>query len=491
MAKKSKEEIEAMLSKNDAGAEAVKRQQEATADVAVADEVATPEQEEQVEPEQKLTNPVDETVVNDVIAGKYGTGAARVQKLAEAGYDPDEVQAKVNETVKAKETAEEEKAAPEEQVKEIVEQKTETEQPEENATDDLHESLPDNVKDELMSSDEGQAAQEAIDGKDPAALQNIVGPDGNPLLNGGYDSKGRYKAHTYTPEEAAKMQNKGWAGAATIISVAISALGALFGLPIVPINFYRVLGTDRFVDALNQNEKDYEQLVNAGTGEAQAIEKTEDAKTKAYESNAKAVIDNPELYESDVQNKVAGAAAALGGGNTELQVQEGMQDWQQVQNELDRQFQKEMKDKDISGQIAIMKQNGVNQKELATLMNDLEVQEVFKKAAIAEEKGMSPDDLAKWIRGMEGVTKLQAYAPVVGQVLGSAIGLASGLGGAAIQGANMAKQAGIMSGQNSAQAANNAMLQQQLNAMKTHPEDFFATERTKNGTKMKYMGGRY
>lgn len=392
-------------------------------------------QETGEEPEQKLTNPVDDIIVQDVITGKYGTGAARVQALARAGYDPDEVQAKVNEFLST------EKAPVEEKAEEIVEQ---TEKPAEEQTDTLHEPIPDNVKDELMSSDEGQAAQDAIDGENPVALQNIVGPDGEPLLNGGYDREGRYKAHTYTPEEAAKMQNKGWAGAATIVSVALSALGALFGIPIVPINFYHVLGTDKFIDALNQNEKDYEQLVNAGTAESQAIEKTNAAKTSAYESNAESVKENPDLYDTDITNKVASASAALEGGNTELDVQESQQDWQAVQNELNRKFEKEMKDKDISGQLAILRQNGVNAQELMKLQDDLDVQRIFKKAQIAEEQGMSEDDLAKWIRADSGVTKLQAYAPAVSSLLGSALGLAGGMGTAAIQGANMAKQASLM-----------------------------------------------
>ena len=38
-----------------------------------------------------------ETIVHEVIAGKWGNGAARVQKLRRAGYNPTEVQKRVNE----------------------------------------------------------------------------------------------------------------------------------------------------------------------------------------------------------------------------------------------------------------------------------------------------------------------------------------------------------------------------------------------------------
>lgn len=352
--------------------------------------------------------------------------------------------------------------------------------------------LPENVEKELDESDEGQFANEAVEENNPAKLQNLQDAEGNPILKGTYNEDGVYLPHTYTIEDSRLVKNPGMAACLTIVSKAITALGALAGIPIPMIDFMKFGATpEEDLQKLNENEQNYAKILNAGKGEANEIIRTEEAKTNAYESDAQSAIDKPELYESDVQNKVAGSAAALAGGNTQLQTQESQQDWQTVQNELDRQFQKEMKDKDISGQIAILKQNGVNQKELATLMNDLEVQEVFKKAQIAEERGMKPDDLAKWIRGMNGTTTLEAYAPAVSSLLGSALGIVGSAGTAAIQGANMAKQASIMSGQSSAQASNNAMLQQQLNAMKNHPEDFFATEKTKNGTRMRYVGGQY
>lgn len=327
---------------------------------------------------------------------------------------------------------------------ETVEEKKE---PKAEAPTNLTEALtsqgiPENVVSELVESDEGKTVDAAVGANNPSDLQNVVAPDGQAVLKGSYDENGNYVPYTYTEADTRLVKNKGWAAALTIISGALSVLGIAAGIPIVPINFFKFgASPQEDLERMNQVEKDYASLMNAGTAEAKEIERTEGAKTSAYESNAKAAIENPELYESDVQNKVAGASAALAGGNTQLQTQESQQDWQAVQNELDRQFQKEMKDKDISGQIAILKQNGVNQKELATLMNDLEVQEVFKKAQIAEEQGMKPDELAKWIRGMNGTTTLEAYAPAVSSLLGSALGIAGGMGTAAIQGKTMADQA--------------------------------------------------
>lgn len=431
MKKKSKEEIEAMLSRNDAGAEALKRQQEATADVAVKDNVATPEQKKQIEPEQKLTNPVDETVVNDVIAGKYGTGAARVQKLAEAGYDPDEVQTKVNKTVKTQETA-----APEKQVKEIVEQKTEQPVENDNVTEtkveekeptNLTEALvaqgiPENATNDLVESDEGKEADDVIASGDPTGLQNIVAPDGHGVLKGSYDKNGNYVPYVYTEADTRLVKDKGWAAALTIISAAMSALGVVAGIPIVPINFFKFgASPQEDLERMNQVEKDYASLMNAGTAEAREIEKTRAAAQEANISDVEAYKD---LSDEDVQ-KAAQVNASVGGQNTQLDVQREAQDWEAKQAELDREFQKEMNNLNTDSQIAILKQQALNQQELATLMNDLDVQKVFKKIAMAKEKGISEDDVAKWISAEQGTTKLARAMGYVGDTAKVAAEVAS------------------------------------------------------------------
>lgn len=416
-----RQEKEAILSRNDAGAEAVKRQQEATADVAVNDKVATPEQKKQIEPEQK---PVDETVVNDVIAGKYGTGAARTQKLSEAGYNPKEVQTKVNETVKAQETA-----APEKQVKEIVEQKTEqpvendnvteteVEEPEVKEPTNLTEALtsqgiPENATADLVGSDEGKEVDDVIASGDPTGLQNVVAPDGQGVLKGSYDENGNYVPYTYTEADTRLVKDKGWAAALTIISAAMSALGVAAGIPIVPINFFKFgASPQEDLERMNQVEKDYASLMNAGTAKAQEIEKTRAA---AQEANISDVDAYKDLSDEDVQ-KAAQVNASVGGQNTQLDVQREAQEWQAKQAELDREFQKEMNNINTDSQIAILKQQGINQQELATLMNDLDVQTVFKKIEMGKEKGISKDEVAKWISSEKGITALGRAMGYVGE----------------------------------------------------------------------------
>lgn len=429
-----RQEKESILSRNDAGAEAVKRQQEATADVAVKDNVATPEQEKQIEPEQKLTNPVDETVVNDVIAGKYGTGATRVQKLVEAGYNPDEVQTKVNKTVKAKETA-----APEKQVKEIVEQKTEQPVENDNVTEtkveetevkeptNLAEALtaqgiPENATADLVESDEGKEVDDVIASGDPTGLQNVVAPDGQGVLKGSYDANGNYVPYVYTEADTRLVKDKGWAAALTIISAAMSALGVAAGIPIVPINFFKFgASPQEDLERMNQVEKDYASLMNAGTAKAQEIEKTRAA---AQEANLSDVGAYKDLSDEDVQ-KAAQVNASVGGQNTQLDVQREAQEWQAKQAELDRDFQKEMNNINTDSQIAILKQQGINQQDLTKLMADVEAQRIMKKIAYAKEAGLTPDETAKWLRAEQGITQFGAAMGYVGDAASVAGDIAS------------------------------------------------------------------
>lgn len=58
--------------------------------------LAAGREEPQPGPPAELKGP-DPAVVSDLLDGRYGIGEERVRKLREAGYDPDKVQAKINE----------------------------------------------------------------------------------------------------------------------------------------------------------------------------------------------------------------------------------------------------------------------------------------------------------------------------------------------------------------------------------------------------------
>ena len=362
--------------------------------------------------------PVDETVINDVIAGKYGTGAARKQKLLEAGYDPNEVQSAVNEAVE-KQKAETEKTEPE------VEEKTAPT----NLTESLSgQGIPDKTVEDLVESDEGQEADGAIADNNPAGLQNITSPDGQGILKGYYDENGYYVPHVYTVEDTRLVKNKGWAAALTILSAAISVLGVAAGVPVMPIDFFQLgASSDEDLARMNKVEDDYARVMNAGIEKSNEIERTEDAKTKAYESNAQAAIDKPELYESEIQNKVAGSAAALSGGNTQLQTQESAQEFQAAQNEFDRQFQKEMAKINNDSAMALLKQQGINAQTLLKLQADENAMTDLKRITAMKNAGMSEDEAARWIRSFGGMTALQTYLGPLMNGAGQAAGILTGI----------------------------------------------------------------
>ena len=79
--------------------------------------------------------------------------------------------------------------------------KTQTLQPEETENTEEFQInakaniLPENVEKELDSSDEGQQASTAVEANNPAALQDIVTPDGDPVLKGTYNEDGVYLPH--------------------------------------------------------------------------------------------------------------------------------------------------------------------------------------------------------------------------------------------------------------------------------------------------------
>ena len=295
--------------------------------------------------------------------------------------------------------------------------KTQTLQPEE--TENTEEfrigakanELPENVEKELDSSDEGQEANAAVEANNPTALQNIVTPDGDPVLKGTYNEDGIYLPHTYTIEDSRLVKNPGMAACLTIVSKAITALGAIAGIPIPMIDFMKFGATpEEDLAKLNENEQNYAKILNAGKAEANETIRTREA---TQESNLSDIDAYKDLADEDVQ-KTAQVNAATAGQNAQLDVQRAAQEWEAKQKELDRDFQKEMNNLNTESQIAILQQQGVNQQDLATLMNDLDAQRIVKKLAYAKEAGLTPDETAKWLRAEQGITQFGATMGYVG-----------------------------------------------------------------------------
>lgn len=246
----------------------------------------------------------------------------------------------------------------------------------------------------LDETDEGQFAKEAVENKDPSALQNIVDNNGDPVMKGEYtfDEDSVYKPHTYSLDEAAKLQNKGWAGAATIVSKALSAFGLMFGIPIVPINFFKLLGTDEYVKGLNENEQNYAKILNAGKEEANIITRSGNANR---EKNIKDIGTYKDVSDEDVQ-KTAQVNAASAGQNAQLDVQKQAQEFDKWKTEYSGELQKTMQDIQNKFQL-----------DLTDKLYRQQVQAIVDKITYMKESGFSNDDIAKAIQSMEGVTTLQ------------------------------------------------------------------------------------
>lgn len=282
-----------------------------------------------------------------------------------------------------------------------------------DSTPESDSTIPPDIDADLEASDEGQYAKKVVEDGDLFQLTNITDPEGNPVLKGTYNENGYYVPHIYkSGDPEVGGMSKGMAGVLTIISKAVTAAGALAGIPIPPVNFFDLFGQEELADKMNEVEKNFADLVNEPkkAGETQKAESLGSAtgRQEAYENQATSANENPNLYNTAVQNQVAGAQAAVGGQNTQLDVAKQEQEWQSKEKELDRDFAKVMNDMNTDSQIAILKQQAVNQQELAKLMNDLDVQKVFKKIEYGRAHGMTEDDIAKWIRAEQGTTKLMA-----------------------------------------------------------------------------------
>lgn len=403
--------------------------------IAAADEAMNKEVEKEADAQAQLENTAkanngDEEakakVVEDVIAGKYGTGVERRTNLQNAGFDPDEIQKAVNTKVATEKKPEPvndtaiEQQANEDLQKEVQEVNTDVnpEDAESMQIGNDTEVTPE-MEEQLNQTEEGQEAQAAVQNNDPTALQNIVTPEGDAVLKGGFDVNGNYIPHVYTDKEVGGM-SKGMAGALTIISVALAGLGAAFGIPLVPVNFYKLFGKPEMVEAMNKQEQNYADIINnpkmAGNTARETSLGSATGRQEAYENQANAANANPDIYNTDTQNQVAGAQAAVSGQNTALDVQKANQEFEAKMKQMDQDFAKEMNNINTESQIAVLKQQAVNQQDLARLMNDLDAQRIMKKIAYAKNAGLTPDETAKWLRAEQGITQFGAAMGYVGDV---------------------------------------------------------------------------
>lgn len=279
----------------------------------------------------------------------------------------------------------------------------------------IEDEIPPEVEKMMDDTDEAKYIKESVETKDPSKIQNVVDPDGNPVMKGVYGKDSVYKPHTYTIEESRLVKNPGMAACLTLISKAISAFGLMAGIPIPPINFMKFGSTpEEDLAKLNENEQNYAKILNAGMEEANETIRGEGAKNEAYQNTAAQANENPDLYNPETQNKVAGSRAAIEGTNTQLDQIDKSQEFEKWKTEYSGDLQK-----------AMQKIQNDFQLDLTDKLYRQQVQAIVDKIAYMKQSGFSNDDIAKAIQSMEGVTTLQrgmGYAK-------DTVGMVSELGG--------------------------------------------------------------
>lgn len=335
--------------------------------------------------------------IDDIINGKYGNGDERKTKLTELGIDAEDAQSRVNTKVRSTQPQE-------------TTQKNMTNPSASTIEQGLTEVGLDGPLAQVGSQlDESKIAQDAVDTNDPLMLQDITDPEGQSVLKGSYDMNGHYVPYVYTDKDVGGM-TKGTAGVLTVISIALAALGGAMGIPVVPVNFYKLFGKPEAVEAYNKVEQDYANVVNGEVSPAVTEKNTRDVNREANINDINAYKD---VNQDDIEN-TARVNAASAGSNTTRDI-----------NRDNTGSQLAVIDAQTKQQLQTLKQQGANAQELAQLMYNQNISQLKDQIQVLREAGFSNDDIAKYQRAMQGTTTFGAgmnYVNDAGNMLGGVAG---------------------------------------------------------------------
>ena len=331
----------------------------------------------------------DDAVVNDVIAGKYGTGNERKTKLSEAGYDADDVQNKVNTKVAANTNTN------------TTTTTATTAKPTEDDTDAVTELL-----NRAKDTDEGQAADSAIKTGNVEFIGNIVDPEtGEPVIEITYTADGAPIVKEIPEKE---RFSQGTAVALTLVSGVLSALTR--GI-VPPVNFMAL----RFDSAENRDIATKNKAIAQLNEQVRAYNDNV-MKTKGTEVALSSAGENPELYSRENTDALARGKAAEA-GNVALE-----------QTEMNADLQKALQENGYNFDIDKMKLNNEQQIAMAELLYDQEVKKVFDTIKRMKSEGISGDDIARVISSMQGTTTLARGLGYAKDVTGMASNLIESVG---------------------------------------------------------------
>lgn len=240
------------------------------------------------------------------------------------------------------------------------------------------EEIPPELEKQLFESDEGAAAKKAIEDNNPTELGSVSDENGDPVLPGHYDEAGNWVPYVKTEIPEYPM-SRGTALALTLISVALSAIS---GGMLPPINFIK-LRTDEQWQAEMKVNQDYADLVN-GTAKERNTAQTDIEKVgKEYEQ--------AQGMTSEGIDKMARRTGAAKGSSE----QKGME------------LQEQLTKLGLQNAIDLKKLDMQQQKDMAELLYDQEINRIVNEIKTADGAGIDFDKLAQYRSSMAGNTKLQ------------------------------------------------------------------------------------
>lgn len=241
--------------------------------------------------------------------------------------------------------------------------------------------------DSLLNSgaDETEVAKQAIETGDPSPLGTIVDPEtGEPVIQVEFTKDGTSIIQPI-PENK-ELFSQGTAIALTLVSVALSALtGGAFP----PVNFMNIRWNEAGNIAIAAKNKAIAQL-----NEQIAVWNDKVMGKEATEMNLQSAKDNPDLYSRENTDALARAKAAES-GNVALE-----------QTEMNADLQKALTDMNINWNREALNLTNEQQIKLSKLLYEQEVRKVFDTIKTMEDNGKTPDEIAKYISGMNGTTTL-------------------------------------------------------------------------------------
>lgn len=247
------------------------------------------------------------------------------------------------------------------------------------------------IPEEAKNTQEVAFAMDALQNGDFTELPKITLPTGEGLFQVNFDKNG----NAYPPERAEipkpALESRGAAAFFTVMSVLLSAFTG--GL-VPPINFGKLLGTEEYWDRVYEQNKNVADLMNKGA-EQNLMNEVQNKQTQERINIADA--------NKDKLNSYAQLQEAEAGGT-------GYQ-----QAALSAELQKSLQENQLNMDLTKLKLTFEQQKDMANLLYDQEVKKVVNQIQAMKDKGMSTDEIAKYMSSMAGNTSVKRFFDYFGQ----------------------------------------------------------------------------